>query len=89
MIYVLLSHPVQDFDTWRPVFDSDQARAAAAGIRNVKLLRGLENPNEVSIFCSVPSKEALDSFVNDPTLPELMKKAGVLAPPTIQIFHEN
>lgn len=86
MIYAFVSHPVQNFEVWKPVFDSDKARATASGIQFINLLRGKENPNEVSIFCSAPSQEAFDAFFHDPILPELMKDAGVLAPPTVQIF---
>ena len=88
MIYAFVSHPVQDYDTWKPVFDSDSARAQAAGIRFIKLLRGLENSNEVSIFCSAPSREEFESFFHNPILPELMKDAGVLAAPRVEIFQE-
>lgn len=88
MIYVLVSHPIQDFDVWKPVFDSDQPRLNAAGARMVKLFRSLDNPNSVSILFSAPSKEVFDALVHDPVLPELMKKAGVLAPPTFAFFTE-
>ncbi len=88
MIYVFGNHPVQDFDTWKPVFDSDQPRAKAADIHLVKLFRSLENPNHVSMLFTVPSKEAFVAFINNPALPELMQKAGVLAPPVFEFFTE-
>lgn len=88
MTYVFGNHPVQDFDAWKPVFDSDQARANAAGIHLVKLFRSLENPNSVSMLFTIPSKEAFQAFIHDPVLPELMKNAGVLAPPTFEFFTE-
>ncbi len=88
MIHAIVSHPVQNYDVWKPVFDSDAARASAAGIRFVKLLRGLENPNLVTIICSAPSVEGFNAFFHDPILPELMKNAGVLAPPTVEVFTE-
>lgn len=88
MIYALVSHPVQNFEVWKPVFDSDLARASAAGIGFVKLFRGLENSNLVSILCTAPSLEGFNAFFHDPILPELMKNAGVLAPPTVEIFTE-
>ena len=57
MIYILLSHPVQDFDAWKSIFESDQERASAADIQLIKLLRSKENPNEVSIFCSAQARK--------------------------------
>ncbi|MCC6462256.1 MAG: hypothetical protein IT260_17445 [Saprospiraceae bacterium] len=88
MIYILGNHPVRDFDTWKPYFDSDLARATAAGIHLIHLFRGLDDPNSVSILFSAPSKEAFLAFFNNPVLPELMQSAGVLAPPSIQYFTE-
>ncbi|MFN0213233.1 MAG: hypothetical protein ACKVT2_03180 [Saprospiraceae bacterium] len=88
MIYAIVSHPVQDFEVWKPVFDGDSARATNAGIVIVKLLRGLENPNLVTIVCTAPSLEGFNAFFHDPILPELMKNGGVLAPPTVEIFTE-
>ncbi len=88
MIYAILSQTVEDFKTWKPVFESDQPRAAAAGIECVKLLRSLENPNEISVLFSAPSSDALHRFFSDPILPVLMKRAGVVSLPTLEIFGE-
>lgn len=88
MIYGIASHPVQDFETWKPIFDSDMDRAHANGITFIKLLRSVENPNDVNIFFSVPSKEAFDAFANNPILAEKMQAAGVLAPPVFRFFTE-
>ena len=88
MIYVFGSHPVQDFATWKPIFDSDQPRAKAAGIILQKLFRGSENPNEVSMLFTVPSKEAFEQFIQEPTLGERMQQAGVLAPPVFEFYEE-
>lgn len=88
MVYVFGTHPVQDFDAWKPVFDSDQARATAAGFQLVHLLRGVENPNLVRIVFAVPSKEAFQAFASDPILAQKMKEAGVLAPPVFEFFTE-
>lgn len=88
MIYAFGSHPVQNFDTWKPVFDSDQPRAEAAGIHCVKLFRSIDNPNEVNFLFTAASMEAFDQFIHDPVLPELMKSAGVLAPPSFRFFNE-
>lgn len=88
MVYILGNHPVRDFDTWKPFFDSDLARAAAAGIHLVKLFRDLDDPNSVSILFSAPSKDVFLTFFDNPVLPELMQSAGVLAPPSIQFLME-
>lgn len=87
MIYIFGSHPVQDFNTWKPVFDSDQARATAAGVQLQQLFQDLDNPNNISMLFSAPSKEVFDRFCADPTLGQLMQQAGVLAPPVFHLLH--
>lgn len=88
MIYGTAFHPVQDFDAWKPVFDTDLNRATAAGVTFIKILRSVEKPNDVTIFFSVPSKEAFDAFAHNPVLAEKMKAAGVLAPPVFTFYTE-
>jgi hypothetical protein len=36
---VFIAHPVADYDTWRPVYDADKPRRAAAGITDVAVFR--------------------------------------------------
>jgi hypothetical protein len=52
---------IQDFDEWKAMFDSDppQAREHATGWR---ILRGVEDPNEVFVQVDFPTAElALDA----------------------------
>lgn len=86
MIYAIVSHPVQDYSAWKPVFDSDAARCEAAGVKILNLLRGDENPNLVTIVASAPSKEAFHGFFSDPILGQKMQQAGVLAPPSVDLY---
>ncbi len=86
MIHVLVSHPVQDYAAWKPVFDSSLPMTKAAGINILNVFRGADNLNEVSVFCSAPSAEAFHQFFSNPQLGELMHQGGVLAPPVVQIF---
>lgn len=48
MTFMLTRIRVDDYDTWKPMFDSDPpgARGAAKGHR---ILRGLDDPNEVFV----------------------------------------
>ena len=88
MIYVLVSHPVQNFETWKPVFDSDQPRVKNAGLTLHNIFRSAENPNDVSILFSAANKAVIETCMQDPALPILMEKSGVLAHPTVQFFNE-
>ncbi|MCY7349586.1 MAG: hypothetical protein LH606_02830 [Cytophagaceae bacterium] len=48
---VVIRHSVADFDKWKPGFDADSTGQKAAGMTNIVVSRGIENPNDVeSVF---------------------------------------
>lgn len=86
MAFVVTRINVGDYDTWKAMFDKDEpgARRAAKGHR---VLRGVENPNEVYVvveFGSVEEAQAgrekllasgvLDRFL-DKDLPKVVVEA--------------
>lgn len=86
MAFIVTRIDVGDYDTWKPMFDQDQpgARRAATGYR---ILRGVENPNEVFVvveFASVDDARVgrdkllasgvLDRFA-DKDLPKIVEEA--------------
>jgi hypothetical protein len=56
MSFMLTRIRVEDYDAWKPIFDSDPpgARAKATGHR---ILRGAEDPNELFIQVEFASPE--------------------------------
>jgi len=56
MAFIVTRIDVGDYDTWKPMFDKDEpgARKRAAGHR---VLRGIENPNEVFVVVEFASTE--------------------------------
>lgn len=88
MVYVIGSHPVKDFDTWKPYFDGNQDRAKKQGIQIQKLFRDVNDPNLVYFLFTAPSAEQFMDFVHDPVLAPLMQQAGVLAPPEFHVLNE-
>lgn len=89
MALMLTRVKVADFDEWKAMFDTDppRAREKATGYR---ILRGVEDPNEVFVQVEFPSNEAaleararlLDSGVLDRQLevtgPTLVEEADAL-----------
>ena len=57
MAFIVTRINVGDYDTWKPMFDKDDpgARQSAVGHR---VLRGVENPNEVFVIVEFDSPEA-------------------------------
>ena len=90
MAFIVTRINVGDYETWKPMFDKDQpgARRAAKGHR---VLRGVENPNEVFVlveFASADDAKAgrekllasgvLDRFA-DKDLPKVVEEAEAVA----------
>lgn len=57
MAFIVTRINVGDYDIWKPMFDKDEpgARKAAKGHR---VLRGVENPNEVFVMVEFASLDA-------------------------------
>jgi hypothetical protein len=77
--FMLTRIQVDDYEAWKPIFDSDPpgARKAAKGHR---LLRGLEEPNDVFVQVEFGSPEdaraARDRLLASGVLERVTVKAG-------------
>jgi hypothetical protein len=80
MARVFINHPVADYDTWRPHFDADKPRRAAAGVADVAVLRDADDPSSVWIVAEADAA-AVEALLSDPELAKLMQEAGVTGPP--------
>ncbi|MGH2982894.1 MAG: hypothetical protein ACRDK5_01355 [Solirubrobacterales bacterium] len=79
MAFMLTRIHVDDYDTWKEAFDSDTpgARKSAKGYR---ILRGVEDPNEVFISVEFPSsveaKEGRQRLIDAGVLERVNVKSG-------------
>ena len=73
---------VDDFDTWKAMFDEDQpgARAAATGHR---LFRTAEDPNEVSIAVEFESTADAEAARAKLVASGVLERVRLRVPPTI------
>ncbi len=76
-----VTHPVQDFDSWRPIYQGDAGRRQAAGLTDVALFREVGNDNNVLMVWEYDDPSGLVAMLSDPDLGATMEQAGVLAPP--------
>ena len=76
------THPVSDYEKWRPIFDADRPRLAAAGVTVVAVLRDTANPN-LGWSCLDGERAVGEKFLQDPEVGKIMQEAGVLAPPEV------
>lgn len=83
---LVVRHKVQDYDAWRPVYDSLEPLREQHGCTGKRVLQLPDNANDVLITHDFPSLEQANSFASDPALGEGMQRAGVEGRPQIEIF---
>ena len=84
-VTLVIHHFVEDFDTWKPVFDEHEEVRRAHGQIEHRLYQDPGNHNRLVIHCDFPSADAAQGFANDPSLPEAMERAGVTGEPSISL----
>lgn len=83
MWYLLVRHKVTDFDSWKSVFSSHERAAREAGMVVIKVLRNVENPNEVFLLFEIEDIERARAFVSAPGVPRAREESGVVDEPDI------
>jgi hypothetical protein len=74
---LLIDHRVADFDAWLTVYDEVRQWQREGGVRFEQVLRSADEPNRVVVTHSFDSRDAAESFANNPELQEAMGRAGV------------
>jgi len=83
MAHLLIRHQVQDFDKWKPAYDSHQQARAAAGLKELHLWHNLDAPNEIVLLFEVSDVKQARAFAESKDLKERMAAAGVINTPEI------
>ncbi len=80
MPHVLIIHEVQDYPTWKAIFDEAAGIRKRAGEISYKLLRYETDANRVVHFSKWSSLDKARRFFESLELVEIRRKAGVKAP---------
>ena len=83
MVAVIVRHRVRDYDAWKPVFDEHGAVRRKHGALGHQLYRASDDPNQLVIVNLFRDAAGARAFAADPSLPEVMQRAGVDGPPDI------
>ena len=86
MAYMLVRHKVADFSKWKEIFDSHAAAQQEAGLWVEKVLRNMDDENEVFLLFQVKDIEKAQGFVNSPLVPEAQQQSGVVDKPDIYLL---
>jgi hypothetical protein len=84
----IVRHPVSDYAAWRTVYDEVQPLRDKHGVSAASVLHDPTNPNDVTVLHWFPSVGEAQAFAADPALKDAMARAGVTAPPRIEIVVE-
>jgi hypothetical protein len=82
-MHMLVRHKVGDFAKWKPVYDDHRPARQKAGLKEVHLLRNIENPNEVILLFSVEDPDKAKTFAASDDLRHAMQEAGVSDRPDV------
>jgi quinol monooxygenase YgiN len=84
----IVKHPVSDYAAWRTVYDETQPLRDKHGVSAADVLQDPTDPNDVTVLHWFPSVEEAQAFASEPGLKDAMTRAGVTAPPRIEIVVE-
>ncbi len=85
MQYVLIIHEVEDYKSWKRVFDNAASIRKEAGERTYQVLKYADNPNKIVHFSAWTSIDAAKQFFESPELVKIRIEAGVKSPEFIYL----
>ena len=86
--YVIVTHPVKDFDTWKIVFDKFESVRKEGGEQSAVVLRHADDPNMVTVVNTWNSIDEFQAFFGQEELKAGMAEAGVAGPPTVILAND-
>ena len=82
----VITHQVEDFDTWLEAYDGAGEMQQAGGIIGHAASQSLDDPSVAVVYHQADSFETLETFLANPDLQAAMKDAGVISEPEVS-FH--
>src|SRR3954451_1032009 len=86
MVTLVVHHRVRDYDAWKPVFDDHEGVRRAHGEVEHRIYRDIHDPNRVIVHNDFPTESDARGFTEDPSLQEVMERAGVEGEPGISFI---
>ena len=88
MATLYVHHKVNDYATWRKVFDDLTASRTKFGCTGHKVFHSPNDPNEITILTEWKGIDQAKNYATSNDLKEGMKDAGVISQPDIIILAE-
>jgi len=83
--FLTISHASKDFGAWKKAYDADAPNRALAGLTEVLLVRGVDNPNAIGLIFSLADRAKAKAFATSDRLRQAMAGAGILGVPEMTI----
>ena len=81
--FMTVQFSVVDYAAWRLVFDAAEPMRAKANIKNPRIYRSADKPNEILVIFDVASKKERRAWIQSPSLREAWAKGGVMGHPIV------
>jgi quinol monooxygenase YgiN len=85
MQYVLIIHEVENYESWKKVFDNAASIRKEAGERSYQVLKYENEPNKIVHFSAWTSIADARAFFESPRLVKIREEAGVKTPEFIYL----
>jgi len=83
MAKMFVAHHVADFDQWHTLFIEHGETRKRHGATGHTVTRTVADPNALVVVIDFATAAGAEAFAADPSLAEVMHRAGVDGPPTI------
>jgi len=88
MTKVIVQHHVANYDTWYPLFIEHGEVRRKHGATGHIINRPLEDPNSLVVVNNSATAAGARAFMEDPSLADVMHRAGVDSQPVIWLVDE-
>jgi len=85
---LLIRHKVNDFETWKPIFDGLDATRRAYGCQGGWLFRNDDNPSETLILLAWDDLDRARLYVQSDELRDALNRGGVADEPDCWFLEE-
>jgi len=83
---LVVRHKVANFDKWLPGYEGNDSMRTANGLHKYIIARGVEDSNTVLVAMIMDDVNKAKAMTGSKELKDVMKKAGVVGPPTIDFL---
>lgn len=81
-----INHLVKDYATWRSMFDAHDPLRRGFKVKTQAIYSAVDDPNDVTIFFSLPDVQAAITYGSLPNLNQTFQKSGVISKAKMDYF---